>query len=308
MTIPATDGGTRRTLFRVWLAGIVAVAAQAVGRPLHADAADGDTVKVGRSFTGTRTTRISTTGVPAIQGSATGGSIGVIGRGSGPDAQGVVGVGPFGVVGQSGAANGRGVRGIALHTTGTGQPIGVFGTAKSPTGFAVFGRNDATAGEALGVMGETLSPNGYGVRGFNRTGSAQGVGVGGAGATAVQGLGDEIGVSGFAFDEGGIGVRGSVASTGIGGSFEAPNEGVALKADGPVQFSSAGIATIPAGTKQATVTPGVPVDGQSKILCTLIDDPGLSRLLYAQPGTNAFAIHMTQNVAGNVKVAWFVID
>ena len=297
MTIPATDGGTRRTLFRAWLAGIAAVAAHALSRPLHADAANGDEVTVGGSFTGTSTTRISTSGVTAIRGASSGpNTIGLVGVGSGNSARGVVGLGPIGVLGQSGASSGRGVRGLALHTTG--PTIGVFGTAKSPGGAGVHGRNDATVGDAYGLKGETFSVEGYGIRGFARTEGINAVGVGGVGPVGVQGFGDRIGVDGIATDPGGIGLLG-----------EAGSDGFALKADGPVQFSSAGIATIASGTNQTTVVPGVPVDAQAKILCTLLGDPqASSQVWYVDAGTNEFTIHMTQNVGASTKVAWFVID
>ena len=55
----------------------------------------------------------------------------------------------FGVYGSSSSSNGRGVVGVATATTG--QPVGVFGQAGSPTGWGFFTANNSFVGGSLRV-------------------------------------------------------------------------------------------------------------------------------------------------------------
>lgn len=313
MTIAASDQLPRRTMFLGWLFGIAALAGNLLGHSRPADAANGDEVKIGQVNTGSSPTTITAPGRTAFRAIGSGvDRSGVFAQSSGNGSRGVTGVGAIGVLGVTNGSGGFGVMGNALATTGA--PRAVFGKAVAPNGFGVLSRNLATSGSAVAVQGETSSPNGTAVLG-KATGSAansnDSVGVAGQDAgTGVLGLGKRVGVLGIAPESGAKAVVASALADGtIALDVSSLGEGsIAIKADGPVQFSSSGIATITAGTSQTTVTPEVPVDGESKILCTLLNDPGTSRLLYADPGTDSFVIHMTQNVASNVKVAWFVID
>lgn len=126
----------------------------------------------------------------------------------------------FGVLGESNAT--------------TGQTYGVGGLAQSPSGYGVWGLNDATAGGA-GVYGSSVSTAGYGVEGVNTstagtgvygtapsfgvqgiaTGTGTTVGVYGTGRNGVQGNGTANGVSGNGTAAGSTGVYGTGQSYGV---------------------------------------------------------------------------------------------
>ena len=297
-----------------WFAGVAALAAHALGRPAPADAADGNNMKIGRINSGTTVTRLNTSGATALRVSSAGNSgantSAIVGVSSGNGNRGVTGFGPIGVLGVSGGPGGFGVMGNATSASGT--PRGVFGKATSATGFGVLGKNLATSGIAVGVQGETDSADGSAVVGIVRnTGAGDGAGLSGhGGSMGVFATGREHGVFAVTQTSGAT----AVTATSLGDNSIALDTGatgdnsLALRAEGAVKFTSSGIATITAGTRTANVQPEVRVTSTSKILCTLLDDPGTSRLLYVDPGTNAFTIHMSENVPGNVKAAWFVID
>lgn len=159
----------------------------------------------------------------------------------------------------------------------------------------------------MGVFGKTNSPAGRGVRGLHA--AATGVGAGVEGETSSSG---GIGVFGHAeAPTGGAGVVGSAShAAAIGGSLQGTGGAVALQVAGPVQFTTSGIATVTTAGASVTVSPGVDINATSKILCTLMSDPGAERLTHVtkNPGADQFTIFLTGNPATNCDVAWFVIS
>jgi len=178
-------------------------------------------------------------------------------------------------------------------------------------------------------------PDGIGVKG---TGEAGVYGISGGtfdgetaptGQTAVVGFGNDTG----AFFEG---VDGGVVATsdeGIGGAFSGPDDGtgitadggtgieasgqhtgitstapVALAATGVVRFSTAGLATVAKGKTSVTVTPGVDIDQNTKVLVTAQSGGGT----FARVGRNFNADTITLTLTGKataaVTLAYFIIS
>ena len=79
---------------------------------------------------------------------------------------------------------------------------------------------------------------------------------------------------------------------------------------GPVQFSTSGLATIPGGDDRVIVSPGVALNGSSKVLATLMGNPGGTvalRRVAVQDAADTFTIFLSGAAANSVKVAWFVM-
>jgi hypothetical protein len=212
----------------------------------------------------------------------------------------------YGVFGTTDSPAGVGVRGE--HGPNTGDGAGVSGVASSPDATGVEGFNTATSGFGIGVFGQSRSPTGRGISGFHNAGSGAGAGVEGETAST-QG----VGVFGHAdAATGGTGVLGSAShASAVGGSFRGSGGAIALQASGPVQFSTSGIATIPAGSDNVVVSPGVDINSTSKILCTLMTNPGgetTLRHVTKNPGADSFQINLTAAATQNCQVAWFVIS
>ena len=92
-----------------------------------------------------------------------------------------------------------------------------------------------------------------------------------------------------------------------------PEQGArAIVAEGPVVFSSAGLGNLVGG--RAKVTPGVPLDEASKVLITLMRNPGAQALRplrrgHARPSrTGFFRVHVPNARAAAVPFAYFVIS
>jgi hypothetical protein len=101
------------------------------------------------------------------------------------------------------------------------------------------------------------------------------------------------------------------ASVGVGGYFTAGAAGTALQAVGAVRFNSSGVGTIQSGTKSRKVTPGVDITASSKVLVTLMGNPGGSIVLHrvARDAANdQFTVYLTANATANTPFAWFVIS
>jgi len=319
MAIDTVSPRSRRAVLAAALGGVGALVAQALGRPLPARGANGQAITVGGSFTGTSTTRLENTTATlsalelrsdvglwvvgrgmGIHGAATdvnrpGWGTAIRGTTANTEGRGVYGVASsstgatYGVHGQSASSSGRGVYGVAASATGF--TYGVYGRSSSPSGYGVYGYNSAASGFGNGVWGQTASSRGAGV--FGRASSSSG---------------DSSGVWGDASSPDGHGVHGK-AFYGTGGYFESTH-GTALHAQGRVQFSTSGLATIGAGSKSVTVTPGVEIDANTKILATLQQNAGAGvtvERVYRDAAANKFNIVLTANASSAVKVGWFVI-
>jgi len=327
---------TRRRLVAGTLGGLAAVAVTTLARPETALAeADPDAVHKNVNNPTTASTTVTCSGATSIRALSTGAGSnksGVFAQANGTSSRGVTGVGVTGALGQSSAASGRGVTGLNLATSGdaygvfgstsspagvgvrgevkpnTGEGAAVSGTVGSPDGTGVEGFNTATSGFAIGVFGQTRSPTGRAVSGFHNSTSGVGAGVEGDTASTTG-----VGVFGTASaDTGGTGVLGSASkASAFGGRFRGTNGAVALNASGPVQFSTAGIVTIPSGFGGVVVSPGVDITANSKILCTLMSNPGGTTTLQhvtKQLAADTFQINLTAAATAECKVAYFVIS
>ena len=316
------DLRSRRSLLAGAAAGLAGAAALAVGRAAPASAADTDPDAVHKNVNNptnasTSITCSGSTAIRAISNSGGANRSGVFASASGTGSRGVTGVGVFGVLGQSGGPQGHGVHGLATGTNGiavfgeatspSGAAMGAVGRSKSPGGVGVQGVNLATSGNALGVGGRTTSPTGRGVFGVHDTTSGVGAGVEGATKSTTG-----VGVFGHAdAATGGIGVAGQATTpSAFAGSFQGSGGAIALQAAGPVQFTTAGIATIGSGNSSVTVTPGVAINATSKVLCMLMSDPGGTTTIQRvnkNSGTT-FQIILTAAATGSCDVAYFVIS
>ena len=82
-----------------------------------------------------------------------------------------------------------------------------------------------------------------------------------------------------------------------------------LEVNGRVKLLKAsGVATIAAGTKTVTVTPGIDIVGDPAILLTPKGAlPGGLLWTTTNASTNKFTIRTTLNVVVNTKVSWLMI-
>jgi hypothetical protein len=155
MAIDTTAPRSRRALLVGAAGGLAALAAQALGRPLPARAANGDPVLLGKSNLGTDVTYIVNTSSGDIETLVVLKENGTAMRGSTTSG--------IGVEGSSGV--GRGVHGFSRDNYGvhgvSSNTYGVFG--ESPSSYAVVGQSESSAGVAgftasgIGVIGASSS-------------------------------------------------------------------------------------------------------------------------------------------------------
>jgi hypothetical protein len=273
---PAIFPQSRRALLSAGVGGLLALIAQAIARPLAARAADGDPVLVGGTHEGTQTTMITNTnGGTAFFAETTGPNdlfvAAIIGKGD--EGIGVEGTSEHGQGVSARSTSGAGL--IALSQDGAG----VRATSINATG--VYGS---------GGGGPSAAPARTGVFGYAEEGATSN---GVWGRTSV-----------------GRGVRGT-ATTGVGVLAEATLTGTALRTNGPVRFSSAGLATIVSGSRSVVVNPGLDITGSSKILALPQTNPGGAttvQRVFRDTTANTFTLWLTANATANTTVAWFVIS
>jgi hypothetical protein len=176
--------------------------------------------------------------------------------------------------------------------------------------FAFIGEATAVIGLGVGVMGISRADEGTGLWGVatQPTGSNQGVlarshSSAGTGlfAHASAASGETIAVDARADSPHGIAV--------LARNLNTLPRATALKVEGNVRFSTAGIDTIPKGADRVTVETDFQLTGASKILCTLQSDPG-GRTSLQRVVKNAafvFTIVLTADATAATRVAWFVI-
>jgi hypothetical protein len=289
----------RRPVLLATLATLGGWFARGAAQP--AAAADGDPVRLGRRNVASSTTRILAT---------TPSSTALRARASGPGAIGLQGV----------SAEGSGVHGLSRDANGV-QGESVFGTGVSghsiePGSTAVSG--DSTDG--VGVQGG--SHGGVGVQGNSQFNVAVRGGNVSETEPAIQGWAQngQTGVMGrsTSFDEfdeiaspQDVGVFGVADRPGGRGVLGRSREGRALQANGRVRFSTTGVATVPAGGSEVTVTPVFRVVASAKVLATMQGEAGGAaavRAVTVDPAANTFTVHVTEPVAAAAPVAWFLFD
>ena len=151
MAIDTVTPRSRRVLLAATAGSLAALAAQALGRPLPARAADGDPMIVGDYHAATATTTIENTSTVVASAGFSGYATGASGT-------------TYGLRGQSDSTSGIGVVGLASAASGT--TYGVHGQSNSATGIGVKGLASAASG--TGVRGEASS--GHGVQGISTSG------------------------------------------------------------------------------------------------------------------------------------------
>jgi hypothetical protein len=137
MAIDPSVPRTRRAVLAAGVGALAATAATAVSRPLPAVAANGDTVTVGGTFSGSNPTTITNTAGDGIVAKNT-----------------------------STAASGL----FAYATATTGTTYGVFARCDSDQGVGAAGMNYAATGPTIGVLGSASSDQGVGVWGQGQNG------------------------------------------------------------------------------------------------------------------------------------------
>jgi hypothetical protein len=215
---------SRRGVLAAGVAALAAVAAQALGRPLRARAADGETVVTGGEYTSSSPTKIDNTsglaGDAALYGVCDTG-VGVLGHTQTNNAvQGVATTSGTGVSGYS--QQGIGVWGstnspttkpaIAGYSPGNTGVIGFSGTGSlpaTPTKTGVYGEANQDA-NSVGVHGKTVA--GYGVWGESQSG----FGLYGITFTGAAVKADAAANDGIAVDATGIGPRPVIRAMSLG--------------------------------------------------------------------------------------------
>ena len=175
----------------------------------------------------------------------------------------------------------------------------------SITGVGVLGQNNHTSGFARGMVG--VSPGGVGVQGWSGgvTAPASMTKTGVYGQCDI----DSLSVGALGVSQNGTGVRG-LSTNGIGLEGLAVNQGgTGLKVVGKAVFSRSGKATVLAGQSQVLVS-GVPLTTSSLVLA--IQGTGAAGLYVRSVSvsvTNSrFTIRLSQNVAANTLVGWFIAN
>lgn len=128
----------------------------------------------------------------------------------------------------------------------TGVTYGVRAETRSSSGYALYGHATGTTGATYGVFGRSDAPSGTGLHGTatNTSGSTYGV---------KAFTYSREGTSVYAISYGGTAVYGQAVSTTRPSVHARNTSGVALRAEGKVQFSTAGVAVVPEGADRVTV-------------------------------------------------------
>lgn len=330
MALEQTVATSRRALLLASLAGLSAVAAEAVARPAGVFAADPNDVVKGVVNHATNVTTLINDAESGHAFEAIADAIGIIAQagsdtGIGLSASGTTAIRADGEVALVGTGLLEGIVGFArvairgngtdVGVQGSGDDAGILGT--STVGHALRGEGSSTDHPAIlgwstsaltGIQGYSAPaatepgtpPAKTGVYGYAaQDGTARGVY---GQSTAGRGL-EGRAISGF-------GVL-ATATTGTAlGSYSDTNGWALRTTRGHVGFSTAGLATIAAGANSVTVTPGFDIRSTSAILATLQGDPGGSTVLrYVTKDTvnDRFTIRLSANAAKTTTIAWFVI-
>lgn len=253
MAIDTHVRSSRRALLAGSVGAAAALAADALAGPLNAQAADGDRLTVGRTFTATRVTKITNDMTDAT-----------VLAGISKTGIGVRGAGAIGVQGTS--VEFDGVQGVST------DGVGVAGYSTSGNGVLA----DSRSGLALSATSDT----GFGVYGSGGLGGVQGVSDSGVGVVAQS----------------------------YAGARAPLVEGYALQAIGRLSLSTAGVATIRAGSSSTRITPGVDVAASSFVLLTPAADIGSRRLWYTlNRRANTVTIRMSSTRSRPTKVSYLLL-
>jgi hypothetical protein len=266
-------------------------------------------------------------GLPAVQGvghepsfagvfGSSSPASGDIGKGSRTGVLGMSGSGPgvegrsesgFGVSGHSDTGSG------GRFSSSSGQALSAFGRASitasvaATDGDTLFVENSDT-GDAGGGAISALS-TGAGTHAIEGITNGVGVGVRGLAGADPWGEGPGDGVHGTTGT--GIGVLGNTNGAGIGVEARAESAGgIALQVRGSARFSTAGTATIPAGS-DAVFVANPAVTEESHVSVTFASDPGSRQLTWVErnPGTG-FTVHTSSQTKKTPQTSftYLVVD
>jgi len=285
MALDPVTPGSRRTLLAAAVGAAAAAGGGVLGRPVPVHAgSDGDVVLGGNNAAATTTTITQ-----VVSSSAAFAAVAKSGTGIQGFSESRVGV-----LGSSTSAYGV----YASSSTGEGMHAETLATSKAT--IVAQARGGSTG--VLGYSGPDTVPAapsktgvyGYAIQDANSSG-VSGRSAAGRGVTGIATTGR--GVYGSALT--GTGVYASTATR------------VALKAVGRVVFGNcAGVASISAGTKTATVSPGINLETTSSIVATLQGNAGGASVerVAIDPTANTFTIYLTKNSNAAVRVAWHVFN
>jgi hypothetical protein len=293
MAVEVSSVRSRRALLVGAVGGMAALVGHAIGKPEAALGAD--VVLGGTNTTNATTTIQNTSNLATVLNVTSSKAVALAARGDagallvGRDSPGVTGIQLSGLgaarvsserSGVVGRGEDSGVRGSSKNKVGVLGFAGGDGPSSMPPNAGVYGWSTGEGiAASFGVLGRSTAPLGYGVFGTSNTG------------TGVQG-----------FTKNGNAVAATVTSGG---------NGRALAVSGRVLFSSSGIATVGAGNTQKLVDPGIALTNQSKVLATVMGNPGANvvlRRVIVDAATDKFTIVLSGAAANDSTVAWFVLD
>jgi hypothetical protein len=316
MAIDTISLRSRRALLAGTVGGLAAAVAGSLGRAQPVVAHDPDDVRKGAPNTAINATSITNTATDgdAFTGAASGGGIGI--RGTSHSGAGVLG-----------STSASGVFGVGVEGY---SPAGVGVSGASPSGIGVEGFSESSTLRAvLGIsFGDNTGMQGYSGSGLAPASPAK-TGVHGYAAQddTARGVTGETtvgrGVNGIATS--GVGVFGqSMSSVGVYGvsdsyvgvkAYSSSNSalygqsdtGYAVEALGRLKFSTAGIATIPAGSTTNTMISYL-LTAESFLLLTPGVDIGTRRLWFTKNvAAHTITIHVSSSRTTPTKVSWLLL-
>lgn len=332
-----TNRRTRRgVLATAFVAGAAAVAAKAVSGPA-AEAANGDTIKVGGAYTGGRLTELGGNyGGPVFEvynlvaGRGSGAIMGIVAEGYPTDPAPPGGAAVYGL---HGGGNGHGVwgqvsgifgSGVVGYATNTGSN-GVYAYAEK--GDAIYAQSKADNSYALeghgvfgGVYTEATREFGTAVHGVAKGDSGWGVRGEADGGTGVLGQGEEgvsaegsfvgmrsnggsIGVVAGASGEGGIGVYANGRQVGAYGTTPVGDKnGPGVWGNASVNANTSDGAGVQAGVLGTAIALGVAGVGGGADLALVKADHGKTGVLGIGLGAGARGVHGKTDQGGGIGV------
>lgn len=316
---------SRRAVIAGALGGIGAWALAGVGKasPVHAE---GQAVVVGGEYTDASSVtyiKNSSNDEVVIKGESAANGSGVYGQSATGSGVTAVSTSGFGLNALS--TNGTGIRafggGIAVDAQGTtigvqgsGTTIGIAGTSDTGIGISAHSNHGialaASTSDDEAVHGLSTATGKAAVVGWNR-GQSTGV-MGVSNASADLTLPDARGTTGVfgysAINTSSKGVNGqSTAGTGI---YGAATSGYAIRGSGRVRFEKvSGVATIGAGSKAKTISPGVNVTSSSFVLLSPRASLGGRDLWFTvDASANTITIHISSARSSGTPVGWLLLS
>jgi hypothetical protein len=292
--VQGSGSHSRRAVLAAAVGGAAALAAEAITRPLSAQAASTALMTEVDNPTAAKTS------ISAVSSLYSEGDIGF-----------ETNVGDVAT-----ALHGDSPGGVGVHGTNDLSGAGVLGDSNGATG--VFGRTGdpngypGVAGISAGVYGYSGVAGAAGVAADGDVGVSAGgfIGVFGVGAPGMVGLGDGLGPPGQ-YGTGIYGYSGSGAPPeppdNIGVYARGDGTAIGLKVQGKAQFSRSGRTYVSAGHATRAVT-YAGVTTSSLVIATLQTYRTGVFIAAAVPSAGKFTIYLNKAVSGTTYVAFFIIN